>query len=279
MKIPYPNAFTTNRLGAQAFPFPFGASSRRYDSGLVALSVYPQRVTDVSDLVEGFAGNTCVVFDVGHTWEDLETGELLSLEQIAEELGIDCLALDINVPALGEVIAVSKTDFGKLARDVPHRGFHMIDLPVEQDDEALADMYATLKSHYHHDITQLLDNLGDSNLYLDGHDDCFLYVEARDYEFLGSVLARTLQIFCGTLIFESRKLLPHISEVPGRLIDEILPLGSAMTVLRENSEFSENKVRIPFSSTEPDLEKERTYDAAGVLGYDLGKGKWSVSPP
>jgi hypothetical protein len=105
LKITVPNAFTINRHGLNASPFPFGVSCHRSLNGVYSLYLHPQRVIDFCDLLG--LSYSVVVFGVDQiSWLDEQNNRSLTLTEIATELKVECSTIDddtIILPASGTI--------------------------------------------------------------------------------------------------------------------------------------------------------------------------------
>jgi len=236
MREPFRNAFTINKLGGGFFPF--SVSTQQYKSGVASMDICALRVEDISDLIGEYAQQTYIVYDVDNpVMHGPATHRLLEFDEIVSELNVSCR---IYGP---RVIAISEKEFDGFAKNLPHYNFNMFDLRSEPNDEAMASLYRFVTDY---DFEEpMLNRVSEARLFLHSHDDCYMYVEARDESFLKSVFARTLWIYCRT-VTRSRfgRTREDIPKPPLPFVETIFPLNSAMTILRKNTEVRRDGSRL-----------------------------------
>jgi hypothetical protein len=270
MKIPYPNAFTINGLGMGGRFFPFSVSAQQHESGVATMDICALRIEDIGEVVGKYADNICIVYDVDTQTFTNSEGHWLDFRETIEKLGINCRFYG------GKVISVMRPRFDELVHNIGHFNFHMFDLPSEPDDETMTRLHAF--ATYCDFEEPILNKLEDSRLFLDSHDNCYLYIEARDLSFLKNVFARTLAIYCGTAA--KKFLRAPIENVPDLLdpfINSIFPLNFAITILRRNTRVRRGRVKIGFSPEKWKLGSEGEYEPTGQIECDFGRLEWSVS--
>ncbi len=268
LRTPYPNSLTINQLGLRGSPFPLSATFRQDVDGVFHISLFPLSVQEIADLLLNRVQDTCAVFDV-----DLHSycgSHQHSLEEVLEELEVSHDRLRPNC------VTLSKSGLEKLIGEVGHYNFHMIDLPTGLGADDIAEMRPILKDHDQREA--MLPKVHGSRVFLDTHDDCYLYVESRDVDLLYGVFARLMQIYFGTLILRDRGSRPVISNVPLDEVSDILPAGSSFTALRENFRFYANRLMIAYSDVELEFTKKKEYPPVGVVEYDVYEGVWSHRP-
>jgi hypothetical protein len=269
LKTPIPNAFTINRLAGLggSIPFPFGAKAYREREGVCALSLHTQAVVDLSDLFQDF--ETIAVFDVSHYTYDQETNREIPLANMVEIEKVECRNVD------QDTVLIKGSALGELLMDFGHYDLHILDMPKDPPDDLV--VVSVLKYHeYQRGETYLLQELPDSRVFLDSHDDCYLYLESRDLRFLKKAFSRMLQIYVGTVLFEEVGFEGEITEVPKNVLEFLWPEGSGMTILRDRANIKGTQLRIGVSQQGFSFGEKREYPISLFIEYDASVGEWLV---
>lgn len=266
MKVPYPNAFSQNKLGLNAVPFPFGITSKRHDNRVMSLTIFPSSVIDLCEIIEKYAKKIITLFDI-----EQSIPEEPNLRQRAKKIGINYHDYNPNI------ISISKDSLKKLIDGFLHYELHLLDFQSELDENTMANIYKIWKSWNWKGSLPLLNNLNGPNIFLDSHDDCYQYLESYNLSFLKEIFIRTLQIYCGTLYFESNQVLLDVSNIPPSIINKIYPIDSSMTILHRNSYVNKEKVQIGYSNKKFDFTHDQIYDVNGYIYYDIENRKWAIS--
>jgi hypothetical protein len=266
-KVPIPNAFTINRLGKSESIFPLSIEFHQVENAF-ALYIYPQRVIDICDILDEFGFSTLIVFGVDHFTFSDSAKKPLSLSEVANNEKIIHQAIDT------ETISIKIDGFRGLFTNLDHYNLHAFDVrPIWQEETVIENVIA-IKEHKWPKDKLLLSKLSGANLYIDSHDDCYIYLEALNSDFLKRVVSRTIQSFAGTILDQEFNLMDSIHEIPTTLINTLLIETPIITILRENSSYLDNELKIGISRKKFSLRNPTIYPIDGVITYDPFTEKW-----
>ena len=135
-------------------------------------------------------------------------------------------------------------------------------------------------SYYDHKKSKtnpLLPYLPKSNLFLDSHDDCYLYLESYNSHSLKRVFERASQIYSGTILSKVCGYEAEIAGIPAELVESLWPEHSCLTIIRHETVVETKKMRIGVSQVEFSFRENREYPIALFIEYDAASERWSVS--
>jgi hypothetical protein len=271
LKTRVPNAFTINRLVGPGgpMPFPFGARAYGKTRGVYALYLHAQAVIDLSDLLQDF--EMIAVFDVSHHTYDEETNREIPLAKTAVAEEVESRVVDLDT------ILIPGSALTELLLEFAHYNLHILDMPKDPSDDSV--VVSVLKYHEYKwsETDRLLHRLPDSRVFLDSHDDCYLYLESRDLRFLKKAFSRMLQIYVGTVLFEESEFKGEITEVPTNVLEALWPENTGLTTFRDRASIEGPKLRIGFSQREFSFRENREYPISLFIEYDVSVGEWHVS--
>jgi len=137
LKVRFPNVFTINTLGTPggSIPFPFSITSNEGPNGFYSLSLHPQSVFDLYDILENF--EKIVAFEVSTGNYDLQTGQDVGLSEEAAAQQVDFQAID------SDTIVISGNDLCDLLLNLYHYNIHAFDI----GDSSSSD-YSSLKTYH-----------------------------------------------------------------------------------------------------------------------------------
>ncbi len=264
----FPNAFTLNKLGSGEFPF--GIKYRRSATDIFTLHTFPQSVIDVCDLVIEFALPQLVLFDVDQASViDPTTWQALSLREVAREAAIECQAVD------NTAIVLEADRLRPLLDNFSHYELSLFDVPQNWREEDVIGQ--VLQSRDGQVAKPLLPDLVSSTLFLTCHDDCYLNLEAHDAALLKRVMARTLQIYAGTVLYEELHIEQEIADVPIELLETLLAADGNLTILRSDTQLNDATLRIGASRRAFVFGDSAEYPVEIVISYAYDGGHWSLS--
>jgi hypothetical protein len=273
MNSPVRNAFTINRLGLHGASFPFCLKSNIHE-GFSSAWFCPVQVADIADLVENWSQPHLIVIDVQHYWEAASAEKrLLTLEEIAGKQGVVCRAYD------PEVVGVGKDSLGRLVDGWSHDKFHLFDAPEMPDEDTLIEQYCACREFSPAGEWPLLPQLPSADVYLDSHDDCYLYLEAREPLLLNAVLRRMLHLYFARLMIQANGDMSQVSlsDVPKSVLDEVWRPGADLSILRDHSHAYADRISVGFSDKRYAFTELRTYRVVGWIDYSLREGTWSLT--
>ena len=264
----YPNAFTMNKYGFGGF-FPFSASGRKHVS-IHTLDICAVALEDIRDIIEGDVAGVCLVYDVDHNIFSEQGDRVLDLVEAIHQVELDCRTYD------SRMIAVKSTKLGELAK-LLHFNLHLFDLRTEPDGDQASRLYAFATNF---DFEQpILSKLHDSNIFVDVHDDCYLYLEAREPKVSKRIFGRTLQTYVAAVLGRRRSMqMAGVAEPPDSFVDRIYPTDSSITILRKETRVQRKKIMIGYSTTKFRFGGgDQAYPVVGIIEYDRSRGVWAIS--
>ena len=271
LKVKVPNAFTIHKLGVPGgvIPFPFGISCYENANGVFSLILHPISLVNIGDFFNGF--RTIVVFNIAHSTEDLKTGEMVVLSELAASFEVDFRAVDT------ETIVISGETLEALLKEIDHYDFHAFDIPKNYTDEGILAGVSNRLKHKLSKTNPLLPQLPNSNFFLYSHDDCSLHLDSYDVRFLIQIFERVLQIYAGTVLIEESSFEGEIAGIPKDFIDAIWPMNTGFTIFRDLTEVGKSKIWIGISKKEINLQEAGEYPSDFFIVYDYEAGEWGIS--
>lgn len=238
MQVPTRNAFEMNKLGGM--PFPFSISCFNLERDIWLMYLCPQRVRDICDLFHVNEVSQWAVFDVSHVNVcDAKTKRALLLNAVAAYYQIAHHEID------PKFILMSTSGLCQLLQDFEH--FDLTAFSICTDvisEDQLIEQYFKLVDRPQGSKRGRLSELGDSNVYLHSHDDCYLHIEAQNLQFLKSIFRRALAIYIGTFLREEKGLNIELPELPWVLIEELWPMDGGLTILRHQTSLVDDELMI-----------------------------------
>jgi hypothetical protein len=264
------NAFTINKLGLERAPFPFGITCCQNEGGLQSLRLYPQRVKDIFDLIEPFSQKQFAIFDVEQcSRSNIKTCECLSLQEIVQEDGISCQVYDPNF------IVLKTNQVHNLLQGFGHYNLHGFDLPENSSEQQILETYFNFSDAIKNRLPFVLPELSGPQILIDSHDDCYLYIEAYALNLLKAILGRTVTMYSNTVLFENDVTSSSLP-VPATLIDELWPINSSLTILRDQTKITENKLQVGISKRKFNFQEEQEYPVEIVIEYETVSQRWHL---
>lgn len=270
--FPFPNAFTINKLGVDAVPFPFSIESKQKGQ-VSSIFICPQRVIDLCDLIAEYAFEKLIVFDVGHVAvAETQTMTLLTLAELVSRADIDHTIVDSNT------ILLSRKDLGSFLSHFSHYDFRAFDINSDWSEEQIIGQVITVQEHnWHSRLPQLLSLLNHSSLFIDCHDDCYLILESHNSSLIKRVFARALQIYVGTVLVEDFRVLPPQSEITTDNIDALWSDTVSLTILRDMTTYQGDKLIVGVAKRTFSFAESAEYPIEFNIEYDLVSQKWAVT--
>lgn len=260
------NAFTINVLAGK--PFPFSAEIQQEDD-LQQLSIYPISISDISDIIQKFSFEFCVIFDVDHIWMKNDSRRM-TLAEVAIEQKMQFQRYD------EEIIYIRKKEFSKLSADyLSHYNWETFDCSDEPSSELILENYLICKDHDWKSESFLLNELKKAGFYLHSHDDCYLTLESSNEDFVSQIIQRNIQIYT-TTILDQHNIKIEVSVFPDVFVKEILSKNKAFTIFQENNFIKKNNLIIPFSNNKYQFVEQKEYPITGNIFFDHEKNEWKV---
>jgi hypothetical protein len=276
--VPVENAFARNQAVGFGKTFPFEIRFKETD-GHFALSVCALRVIDICDILEQNGIDELCVFDVSHNCY-YQTGGNVFLTEYAEELNIHYTVIDSNT------ITLSLTQFVKFLSLIEHYDLHAFGLAKNWTQAQVIDAVINAMEHQHDRGGILLSTLTDIDLYLDSHDDCYMYLETQDQTLLKEIIIRAFQAYAGTILMNGADQSILIGDLPFSVIDSLLADTPTISILPIHTYYSESKLFMPFFAQKFTHIAFGNQNIIGQIIYDpllaswrIVKGKQALAPP
>jgi hypothetical protein len=270
-ETPFPNAFTINGMGADGAFFPFSVKYRQPD-GIASLFICPQRLIDLCDVLEVAALDRVVVFDVGQASVFNEQTQMpLTIEALAADAGVECHPLDSTA------IVLHKRDLFRLLDGFSHYEFLLFDVGPDWREEQLISQVLVCREHDWGSAAPVLSALSHSRLFLASHDDCYLTLQAAEAGLPQWVMARTLQIYAGTVLRQGRPGSRVEVEPPSDLVVGLWQAEFDLTILREMTVCENGQLQIGVSRRAYRFGEAGEYPVDFSIIYDVAQG-WTVAP-
>jgi hypothetical protein len=232
----------------------------------------PQRVRDICDLFEACAVTQWAVFDVEHVYVcDAETNKPLPLSEVATDLQVVHQAIEPGF------IVVSTEGFCQLLQGFEHFDLTAFSVLTEPAlEESLMEQYLRLLDRPQESERNVLPELPDSDIYLSSHDDCYLYVEAHNLQFLKSIFCRALTIYVGTVLREMERPIEALLDVPLTVVEELWPRDGGLTILRHQTSLTGEKLQIGVVPRPYSFGSTETYQPVRWIRYGPAEQSWTL---
>lgn len=271
IEIPFPNAFTINRLGVNASPFPFSVKYNQYGE-VSSLFLCPQRVVDICDLLETYALKMITVFDVAQASSlKAQTMIPLTLVELANETKIEYSQIDVNT------IVLSTRDLPRLLSDFYHYDFYLFDINENWNEDEIIDQVITCREYDWRSRASILPSLSHSRLFLYCHDDCYLTLESDTLLLLKRVFARTLRIYAGAVLEEKFQTPLPLSEITSDIIDDFWHDKLDLTILKEMTTYNNGRLQIGVSKRAFNFREKGEYPTEFSIEYGVVNQTWVVA--
>lgn len=265
MRVRVPNALTINTLGGQPFPV---SASIEHEGDLTIGYLFPIQLRDLADLVVDVTQPNLLLFGLDRSdYIQNEAGDFIvrpiedALRDIVEPLANED----------GELILRS-VDLPRVFGDMETYNAHIVDLPSTEVD--IADLWCTGLGH---DFRSgpVLPEYPTSRLFVDSHDDCYVYVESREPELPLRMIARLLSTFAATALFNAGASASHVTQPTPQFVSEVLGDKGEFGAAQELAEATDHELRLPFAQV-----RQRGGDAVAtpthVLTISASDGRWGL---
>ena len=152
MKFHYPNAFSINRLIGMSFPFSYELENA---GEVFELYIYPTQLFSIADILEKYAQEFLVVFDIGHYFFG-EANKTFDLAKEIQSQAVELIEFD------KQTLGFKSKDLSKLLTDFDHYNFVFFDFPTQLTFEDVYDNYLICKLHDWKNGKKLLPKLTNS---------------------------------------------------------------------------------------------------------------------
>lgn len=261
-------ALKKNKLYSSNFPLEFNYKKFTNSYGLYISAL---SLKEVSKIFAVYARPILNIFEVDHYWSNPESKLSDTLQDVAAEQGVPYHAYD------SENISITREYLSKLLEDFDHYNFHFYDSPTILD----VIEYINIRNFINQsdNMECILDGINQSGIWVDSHDDCYFYIEARDKSLLELIATKALDSLY-QVILESNYQMPI--KLSRKVIDEIFVENRPMTIL-QLPEIIKETVRVPFFfkdypwTSNGDLSQiERFKVPDGYMIFDMGSGECTM---
>ena len=201
-------AFEINKLGSSKFPLTYHYNNFGYYH---SLNIAALSLSEISDLILKYSFQNLLIFGVSH-YILKNKSEFYTISEIADMNEVKYSKYD------NENIAINKNELNKLI-DFAHYNFKIFDIKKIPNELEYIELIDKIEEQKYEIVER---NINDSNLWIDIHDDCYLYVESKFYELINEIILRAIE----TLIKSNIK----------NNIDEIKYSETVYNFLKGNSE-------------------------------------------
>ena len=258
------SSFQVNRLYGLSGMFPLGFDLQQAGKGLWRAFLHAQSVSEASEILPMHAKEKICIFSVHHNIYDPESGEAVSLEQIAKQLGLSAVVPD------KDVILINTTELPLLLADFNHYDMSLLDIGHDMHQDRALDCVHKAIAAESGQGQSVLDNIPSSDVYIKSHDDCYLFVESRHITHLKDHLRCLLKNY----VFS--KLEKSISLPPPAITDEYLFKNSSITILDERIDLVIGILRMPCSSEAFSFQQPGHYPVTATILYDTKTSHWRL---
>jgi hypothetical protein len=202
---------------------------------------------------------------------------LLDAEGVAKSRAIDVTGYDVEwarpdrAPAregIHELIRIRSSDIPRLVDDFYAYNFQMIDANHDLSDAELNEL--TLVARTREPGAQMLDRFAWASNYLDNHDACYLWQEARADDLLLATMSRALTNF----IMASTQISFTVAAPSLVVLGQLIEPANAWTAPQEMVAVSEDAITLAFCRGGWKLGNELPTQAARILQYRFDAGTW-----
>lgn len=270
MIIPSKNAFTINQLGFTGSLFPFSIQVSQKDN-VSGIFVCAQRVVELCDLIEKHASNNLVIFGVEQASQfDKITKKELSIEGLAANAAIPFSAID------SKTIVLAKEYLLPLLSTFSHYSLSLFDIRNGWSESQIISQVLACREHDWRSQDAVLAKLPESQLFLDGHDDCYLTIESYSPDVSKDVFVRALQTYTGTVLAKKIKRSSKISDFPRDLINMVWQADFSLTILEKTTELKNNHLKLGVSKQPYNFREKVKYTPEFWIVYEVENQKWLV---
>ncbi|MFD2119340.1 hypothetical protein ACFSNO_07005 [Streptomyces cirratus] len=199
-------AFSVNSVGLERRPFPLSFGIREAE-GVWQVRAGAAQAGALVDLLMAVANDTVAVVSLETNSYLDEDWHALRPSLIAAELGVPCRVHPLGSWAAGanglaDEFLVFDRDLLPRFLDGTWAAYELtlIDVPADVTAEQLDELALVLGTI---GIDEpLLSRLGESRVWFSGHDDCYVFLEAREPALPAAVLARLMTLLAGSALAE-----------------------------------------------------------------------------
>jgi hypothetical protein len=266
MKVQAPNALTINTFGDDV-PFP-AAASMRTSNDVHSAYLTGIRLVDLLAILPRHC-DPLMLFAVDRNDYFVKGSEItdLHVDHALQNLGIEPLHSD------DDAYVLRRDDLERILREINHYNAKLLDGITPGED--LSDSWVTAQTHNWNADGPLLCRLGaSSTLYIDSHDDCYAYVEAREPTLIVDAVRVLLASAAGTAILNREDGAVEVELAEPGLLESIVDTTGEITLDQRRIRIEGGHVRVPFTLRAWHLGQEIN-EPVGAVSYDLERRVWS----
>jgi hypothetical protein len=174
-------AFETNSLASSKFPLSYIQNNfENYQS----LNIAALSLTEIVDLIVEYAFENLLIFGVDNLHFNKSNDVLMTISEIADENKLRYIKYDNNN------IIINKNELGKLI-NFNHYNFKILDMATIPNELEYIELIDNIEMKYKYEgVERIIHN---SNLWIDIHDDCYLYTESKYIDYIMKIKVRAIK--------------------------------------------------------------------------------------
>ena len=253
-------AFEINKLGSSKFPLTYHYNNLGYYH---SLNIAALSLNEISDLILKYSFENLLIFGVSHCVLK-NKNEFSTISEIADMNKVKYSKYD------NENIVINKNDLDKLI-DFAHYNFKVFDMNRIPNELEYIELIDKIEEQKYETIE---GNINDSNLWIDIHDDCYLYIESKFYELINKIILRAIESLIKSNIKNS------ISEIKcNETVFDFLKENNEVTIFNEYK--NNNTIMFPIiNKSYPWKQKENEIytenEVINYLEYDINKNETNI---
>ena len=169
-------AFDIHKLvtstGASKFPLVY---AYRDFGDYYSLNISVISLDEIVDIVQKYAHEKIMIFAVDHYLD--------SISEIADDYGVRHFKYD------NDNIIISKRDLKELI-DFAHYNFKLLDANFEINEMEYLELLEKIQNNKYEKVEK---DIANSNIWIDIHDNCFLYTESKSKKYLNEIKERSIE--------------------------------------------------------------------------------------
>jgi hypothetical protein len=272
------NAFLVNKIGVAGTPFPFAVRTELTAQEIWTLSLVALDVSEIGAAWVDAALPYTYVWDVGHYIVRPGSNQLLlDAEEIAKARGIEVKGFDVEWARYGraparqgtrELIRLRSSDLPGFVADLHTYEFEMIDASHDLSSDELDEL--VMLAHTRDKYATLLDHIAWASQYVNNHDACYIWQEARSDKLLRAIVQRALASF----VSATTQTVTEVAPPTPNVLEHLTEPGSAWTAPQELVRVSDEAATLALAPTYWTLRDELPREASQLLRYKLELGTW-----
>lgn len=278
MSVHRANAFLVNKIGVAGTPFPFAVRTELTPKEIWTLSLVALDVSEIGAAWVDAALSYTYVWDVGHyIFRPGSNQLLLDAEEIAKARGLEVMGFDVEWARYGRaparqgtrgLIRLRSYDLPAFVEDLHAYEFEMIDASHDLSSDELDELM--MIAHTRDKDATLLDHIAWASLYVNNHDACYIWHEARSDKLLRAIVQRALVNF----VSATAQTVNEIAPPPQSVLEILTEPGLAWTAPQELVTVSDKTATLALAPIYWTLRDELPREARQLLRYQFELGTW-----